>query len=159
MSAWCHIQWWHHRSRFQIPPIPAHLYGIIDHLHVDRCRIRGESQEICTAHMLLQVWKKLPIQALKLRENITRSPKQGYQWPNKMLMSFNFFLKKYENPYSPPQLMDLTLSENPLLVTLPSEVNRTSTLFVCDAKSTKPGEYSPSLWVSVGYRIQISDNQ
>ena len=43
---------------------------------VSRCHTRGESED----HTGKKVWKGSTL-ALKLRADITRSPKQGYQWP------------------------------------------------------------------------------
>ena len=52
---------------------------------VSRCCTRGESQGMCNVtHMpLLSSNKAEPTLALKPRGDITRSPKQGYQWPHK----------------------------------------------------------------------------
>ena len=50
---------------------------------VGRCRTRGESQGMCnaTGTPLLSLNKAEPTLALKPRGDVTRSPKQGYQWP------------------------------------------------------------------------------
>ena len=52
---------------------------------VSRCCTRGESQGTCTiTHMPpLSLNKAEPTLALKPRGEVTRSPKQGYQWPHK----------------------------------------------------------------------------
>ena len=52
---------------------------------VGRCHTRGESQGMCNVtHMpLLSLNKAEPTLALKPRGDVTRSPKQGYQWPHK----------------------------------------------------------------------------
>ena len=52
---------------------------------VGRCRTRGEYQEMCNIlHMPpLSSNKAVPTLALKPRGDITRSPKQEYQWPHK----------------------------------------------------------------------------
>ena len=52
---------------------------------VGRCHTKGESQGACNlTRMPLLSWNKTePTLALKPRGDITRSPKQGYQWPNK----------------------------------------------------------------------------
>ena len=51
---------------------------------VSRCRTRGESED----HTSKKARKGSTL-ALKLRVDITRSPKQGYQWPHQ-----KFILKK-----------------------------------------------------------------
>ena len=52
---------------------------------VGRCHTRGESQGTCniTCTPPLSLNKAEPTLALKPRGDITRSPKQGYQWPHK----------------------------------------------------------------------------
>ena len=52
---------------------------------VIRCCTRGESQGMCNVtHMPpLSSNKAEPTLALKPRGDVTRSPKQGYQWPHK----------------------------------------------------------------------------
>ena len=52
---------------------------------VSRCRTRGESQGMCNVTQTppLSLNKAEPTLALKPRGDITRSPKQGYQWPHK----------------------------------------------------------------------------
>ena len=52
---------------------------------VSRCHTRGESQGMCnvTHTPPLSLNKAEPTLALKPRGDITRSPKQGYQWPYK----------------------------------------------------------------------------
>ena len=53
----------------------------VGHQEISRCCTRGEFQEL-----IAQVMKhssKGSILALKPRADITNSPKQGYQWPNK----------------------------------------------------------------------------
>ena len=55
------------------------------HQGVGRCRTRSESQGTCnvTHTPLLSVNKAEPTLALKPRGDVTRNPKQGYQWPHK----------------------------------------------------------------------------
>ena len=55
------------------------------HQEVGKCCTRGESQGMCNVtHMpLLSSNKAEPTLALKPRGDITRSRKQGYQWPHK----------------------------------------------------------------------------
>ena len=52
---------------------------------VSRCSTRGESQGMCdiTYTPLLSSNKAEPTLALKPRGDVTRSPKQGHQWPHK----------------------------------------------------------------------------
>ena len=52
---------------------------------VSRCCTRGESQGTCnvTCTLLLSPNKAEPTLALKPRGDVTRSPKQGYQWHHK----------------------------------------------------------------------------
>ena len=67
---------------------------------VGRCHTRGESQGMCNiTHMPgLSTNKAEPTLALKPRGDITRSPKQGYQWPPKKgRMSSKKILKKKKN--------------------------------------------------------------
>ena len=54
-------------------------------LEVSRCHTRGESQEMCNIKRMppLSSNKAEPTLALKPRGDVTRSPKQGYQWPHK----------------------------------------------------------------------------
>ena len=66
-------------------------------LEVSRCHIRGESQEMCNIKHTppLSSNKAEPTLALKPRGDVTRSPKQGYQWPHKKdSCPPKFFLKK-----------------------------------------------------------------
>ena len=62
---------------------------------VSRCHTRGESQD----HTSEKVYKESTL-ALKPRANITRSPKQGYQWPHEKdlcppkIFKTNFSLKE-----------------------------------------------------------------
>ena len=53
------------------------------HQEVSRCHTRGESQGTCniTHTPPLSSNKAEPTLALKPRGEVTRSPKQGYQWP------------------------------------------------------------------------------
>ena len=53
--------------------------------HAGRCHTRGESQETCNVTCMppLSLNKAEPTLALKPRGDVTRSPKQGYQWPHK----------------------------------------------------------------------------
>ena len=55
------------------------------HQEVGRCHGRGEPQGMCNiTHMpLLSSNKAEPTLALKPRGDVTRSPKQEYQWPHK----------------------------------------------------------------------------
>ena len=55
------------------------------HQEVSRYRTRGESQGTCnvTRMPLLSLNKAEPTLALKPRGDVTRSLKQGYQWPHK----------------------------------------------------------------------------
>ena len=63
---------------------------------VGRCRTRGESQGMCNiTHMSpLSSNKAEPTLALKSRGDVTRSPKQGYQWPHKKDSCTQIFFKK-----------------------------------------------------------------
>ena len=74
-------------------PISAEtcMYGTVTgyhvgHQQVSRCRTRGESQGMCnvTGTPPLSSNKAEPTLALKPRGDVTRSTKQGYQWPQKM---------------------------------------------------------------------------
>ena len=51
--------------------------------------------QVCSVVRLCQVRIRLPTLALKLREDVTRSPKQRYQWPLRHVSS-KLFLKKEE---------------------------------------------------------------
>ena len=55
------------------------------HQEVSRCHTRGESQGTCniTCTPPLSLNKAEPTLALKPRGDVTRSPKQGYQWPHR----------------------------------------------------------------------------
>ena len=72
------------------------------HQEVGRCRTRDESQGMCNiTHMpLLSSNKAEPTLALKPRGDVTRSLKEGYQWPHKKgLMSCkNYFKKSFISP-------------------------------------------------------------
>ena len=64
---------------------------------ISRCSTRGESLGMCNATRTPppSVNKAEPTLALKPRGDVTRSPKQGYQWPHKKgLMSSKNFKKK-----------------------------------------------------------------
>ena len=63
---------------------------------VCRCHTRGESQGMCnvTRSPLLNSNKAEPTLALKPRGDVTRSPKQGYQWPHKKDSCPPKFIKK-----------------------------------------------------------------
>ena len=52
---------------------------------VSRCRTRGESEGTCNVTRMtpLSSNKAEPTLALTITGDVTRSPKQGYQWPNK----------------------------------------------------------------------------
>ena len=68
-------------------------------IHWQRCCTRGESQGTYITH-LHKVWIRLPTLASKPRGHITRSPKQGYQWPYKWkCVQQIFFFKKSMNMY------------------------------------------------------------
>ena len=56
---------------------------------VSRCRSRGESE----VHPSEKA-RKRPTLALKPRADITRSPKQGYQWPHKKDLCPQKFFEK-----------------------------------------------------------------
>ena len=78
------------------------------HQEVGRCRTSGESQGMCnvTCTSLLSSNKAEPTLALKPRGDITRSPKQGYQWPHKKHSCPPKILKKrrvYGGPVADPQ--------------------------------------------------------
>ena len=91
MSAWSHTV----SCGMIAPSFESHqcLAGIwkrwlgchVGHQEVSRCHTRGESQGTCniTGTPPLSSNKAEPILALKPRGNVTRSPKQGYQWPHK----------------------------------------------------------------------------
>ena len=64
-------------------------------IHQQRCRTRGESQEMYITH-LPSANKAKPTLALKPRGDIIRSPKQGYQWPHKWTCVQQFFFQKKE---------------------------------------------------------------
>ena len=67
------------------------------HQEVGRCHTRGESHRMCnvTCTPPLSLNKAEPTLALKPRGDVTRSPKQGYQWPHKKdSCSPKIFLKK-----------------------------------------------------------------
>ena len=55
------------------------------HQEFGRCHTRGKSQGTCNLTCMppLSSNKAVPTLALKPRGDITRSPKQGYQWPHK----------------------------------------------------------------------------
>ena len=83
-----------------ILPLLKHVYGEATSCHagcqeVGRCCTRGESREHISHMPPSKVKIRLPTLVLKPRENITRSPKQGYQWPHKKdLCPPNIFFKK-----------------------------------------------------------------
>ena len=61
--------------------LPTGCYASI--IHRQKCHTRGESQE-CISHTPLPSANNAePTLTLKPRGDITRSPKQGYQWPHK----------------------------------------------------------------------------
>ena len=82
---------WSERSPVRLPPMPSQVCGrdqLGSHANcqeVSRCSTRGESQGTCNATRTPppSANKAEPTLALKPRGDITRSPKQGYQWPHK----------------------------------------------------------------------------
>ena len=98
---------WSERSPVRLPPMPSEVCGrdrLGSHAgrqEVSRCSTRGESQETCniTRTPPPRANKAEPTLALKSRGDITRSPKQGYQWPHKKdsCPPKNFKKKKKEN--------------------------------------------------------------
>ena len=89
------------------------------HQEVGRCRTRGESQGTCniTRTPPLSSNKAEPTLALKPRGDVTRSPKQGYQWPHKKgLMSSKNLQKKKKDDLNSGTVV--TLSQSPISVEL-----------------------------------------
>ena len=76
---------------YRLPPMPSQVCGrdrLGSHAgrqEVSRCSTRGESQGTCNATRTPppSANKAEPTLALKPRGDVTRSPKQGYQWPHK----------------------------------------------------------------------------
>ena len=90
VSAWSHTvrQQQHKKSQFQNPPIPTCRYveenGLATILVAKRLlgvasKVNQRKCVICMPP--LSVNKGMPTLALKLGGDITRSPKQEYQWP------------------------------------------------------------------------------
>ena len=72
------------RSRFWAPPMPARGYVEENNLAAMLATKKSAGESRGTWHVCLhQVWIRLPTLALKPRGDITRTPKQGYQWPHK----------------------------------------------------------------------------
>ena len=80
---------------------------------VGRCRTRGESQGMCNVtHMPpLSLNKVEPTLALKPRGDVTRSPKEGYQWPHKKesCPPKNFFKKHASWSYFLQRRMEVSI--------------------------------------------------
>ena len=75
------------------PEVNLRITHVRKHLYtVSRCCTRGESED----HTSKKACKGFTL-ALKPRADVTRSPKQGYQWlaPRKGLMSSKFFIKTF----------------------------------------------------------------
>ena len=72
----------------QVPPLQACMWGS-DRLHagcqeVCKCSTRGESWGMYITFASAKIANKAePTLALKPRGDLTRNPKQGYQWPQK----------------------------------------------------------------------------
>ena len=69
-----HCDWWHDRSWFQAPPMPAHRYG---EENGSGARL---AVKVSRCHMPLQDVNKAAHSGLETRGDVT---KHGYQWPNK----------------------------------------------------------------------------
>ena len=65
----------------------------VGHQEVSRCCTGGESRGTCNLYASMQVRIRLPTLALKPRGDVTKSPKHGYQWPDKKEKG-KFFFKK-----------------------------------------------------------------
>ena len=85
---------------------------------VGKCSTRGESREMCITFASAKIANKAePTLALKPRGDVTRNPKQGYQWPQKKDMCPpKTFKKKQKNinngscfPQSCSHLFDQTV--------------------------------------------------
>ena len=69
-------------------------FGCLADLYtVSRCHSRGESEESIVCRRGSTQARESTL-ALKPRADITRSPKQGYQWPHKRTCVLQKFLKK-----------------------------------------------------------------
>ena len=65
-----------------------------------RCRTRGESEE-SVVHRRGSMQVRESTLALKPRADVTRSPKQGYQWPHKKDLCPTKILKKKKASFLP----------------------------------------------------------
>ena len=78
-----------HICKYLIERLSCHA----DPYTVSRCCTRRESED----HTSEKAGKGSTL-ALKPRADVTRNPKQGYQWPHKRIVISNFFLKKWQKP-------------------------------------------------------------
>ena len=82
----------------QVPPLHMHVGS--DRLRagrqeVGKCSTRGESWGMYITFASAKIANKAePTLALKPRGDVTRNPKQGYQWPQKGHVSAQKLLKK-----------------------------------------------------------------
>ena len=79
------LRWWFKsRCMWEEPGQPCHIHDYTVYTHIGgkgRCRTRGESEE-SVVHRRGSTQARESTLALKLRADVTRSPKQGYQWPH-----------------------------------------------------------------------------
>ena len=84
----------------QVPPLHMHVGSLAQWLHarcqeVSKCSTRGESWGMYITFASTKIVNKAEhTLALKPRGDVTRNPKQGYQWPQKGHVSIKNFLKK-----------------------------------------------------------------
>ena len=86
---------------------------------IGRCCARAESQGMCNRYMCLyQAQIRLPTLNLKLRRDVTRSPKQGYQLPYKRTYVLqNKILKKvFQASTTSFQICDAYCTQDALLL-------------------------------------------
>ena len=86
---------WHNGSAFvfcscgctfesEPSPTSAHAYGEVTGCACSKCSTRGESWGMYITFASAKIANKAePTLALKPRGDVTRNPKQGYQWPQK----------------------------------------------------------------------------
>ena len=97
----CTVHWWFKSwCMWEEPCQPCHIHTYTVYTSIGgkgRCHTRGESEE-SVVHRQGSTHVRESTLALKRRADITRSPKQGYQWPHKKdLCPTNILKKKLYN--------------------------------------------------------------
>ena len=101
---------------------PSSLMALLA-LYIGKCVAPEVNLRECISCMPLQSSNKAePSLALKPRGDVTRSPKQGYQWPNKWTCVQQNFLKKKKKKFNCTHLLPILAPDRTAILTFCMEV-------------------------------------